>query len=130
MSCELAVQDTIYNALVAALPDVGVYDEVSPTASFPYVTIGDDVSSEYNTATTNGWRTVVSIHSWGRNPGRGEVKGLQAQIYAALHRQELVIVGFDFMTCEFENSQSFLDADAKTRHGVQSFAIYCDSPLI
>lgn len=129
MSCSAALQRAVYDALVLAMPSMPVYADVPEDSVFPYVVIGEDILTEYSTATTNGWRVSLNVHVWGRQPSRLEVKNIQAEVYAALHRQELTVEGFHFITCEFENEYSFLDSDAKTRQGVQTFAIYIDQLL-
>lgn len=127
MSYELAVQKVVFDALTnyAALSALvtGVHDSVPQNTAYPYVTVGEDVHNEWDTGTTIGSNASISIHSWSRARGRKETKQIQAAIYDVLHRSDLTIAGFKIDTIEWESSQSFVDADGLTRHGVQIFRI-------
>lgn len=126
---ETAVQTAIYGTLNSAL-SIPVYDHApqKPDAAmgFPYVTIGEDTTSEWDTDTEIGGDVVCTIHTWSRFRGREEVKQIQGQIYTALHRASLAFSGYAFMDCFFETSDSFLDADGLTYHGVQTFRVHLE----
>lgn len=130
MSLSLAVQSAVYTKLAASIA-TPVYDnspQVSDSAlGFPYVTIGDDVVSEWDTDTELGGNAVVTIHTWSRYRGRKETKEIQSAIYQALHRAEdLSYTGFLFITIDFLSSESFMDTDGLTRHGVSTFRVYLE----
>lgn len=127
MSFETAIQTAVYNALkndagLMALIE-GVYDSVPQTETFPYVTIGEDTHAGWNTSTTLGTDVSVVINTWSRDRGRKETKLIQGEIYDALSRATLTYSGYDIINIEFEGSESFMDADGLTRHGVQSFRV-------
>lgn len=131
MSFETAVQTAIYqalsgNAALAALV-TGVYDNVPQGTAFPYVSIGQDVHNEWDTDTTQGSDCSITIHVWSRKRGRKEVKAIQAAIYDVLHRADLTQSGYKIDNLMWENSQSFMDADGKTRHGVQTFRMQIET---
>ena len=127
MSFELAVQELVYDLLSESAPLVakvqGIYDEVSEFEEFPYVTIGEDIHNEDDTVSVLGDDCSITVHSWSRYRGRKETKQIQGLIYNALHRQTGTIVGYNVISIDWENSQSFLDSDGLTRHGVQTFRI-------
>jgi len=127
MSYELAVQTVVFEALStdANLSAIGcaVYDSVPQDSQFPYVTIGEDIHNEWDTNTTTGSVCSISIHAWSRARGRKETKQIQGAVYDALHRAELEIPEYKIDSVEWEGSQSFVDADGLTRHGVQIFRI-------
>ena len=134
MSAELAVQAAIYQALTASAPLMavvtGVYDNVpqldertDPDGIFPYVMIGEDDVDEDDTDTSRGFRIEVEIHAWSRFRGRREVKEIQGHVYDALHRQPLSVDGYHFVDCFFDEAETRLDPDGKTRHGVSIFII-------
>lgn len=129
MSFEIEVQQLIYTALAAdsALQALGaeVYDNVPQGAAYPYVAIGEDLHTEWDTVTSLGTDCSVTVHTWSRAYGRKETKQMQAAIYNALHRKEssFTVPGCNVVLCDFVNSQSFVDSDEKTRHGVQTFRI-------
>ena len=134
MSAENAVQAAIYWALTASAPLMaivtGVYDNVphlddreDADADFPFVVIGEDDVDEDDTDTSRGFRIEVEIHAWSRYRGRREIKQIQGHVYDALHRQPLNVAGYHFVDCFFDESQTLLDPDGKTRHGVSIFRI-------
>jgi len=131
MSFESAIQTTVYTVLNTAL-SVSVYDNVPQPSDggsktdYPYITIGEDVLTVWDTATESGTSASITVHTWSRAKGRKETKDLQGLIYSALHKQALSVSGYQFIGCDWESSQSFLDSDGDTRHGIQTFRILID----
>lgn len=133
MTAELNIQAAIHAALVgdAALMALveGVYDAVPQAsdsgngAEFPYVVIGDDTHIPFDTDTSVGADTTLTIHVWSRYEGRKQVKEIQGVIYDVLHRQSIPITGFHLVGIDWLGSESFTDSDGLTRHGVQTFRI-------
>lgn len=130
MSFETVAQTVIYQRLandVALQAKVaGVYDAVPDAAAMPYVTVGEDVHTEWDTFDTLGSSVSITVHTWSQTRGRKQVKELQGLIYNALHRAELTYTAYDIVAVDFENSQTFLDADGRTWHGVQTFHLLID----
>lgn len=136
MSMELAVQGAVLTALQAHAPltalVTGVYDNVPQAddsglaTAFPYVVIGEDTGREWDTDTEIGGDFTVRIHTWSRYRGRKETKEIQGAVYDALHRATLAVTGYAFVTCDFQDSDTIVDNDGLTRHGVQSFRILID----
>lgn len=133
MSFENAIQVAIYQTLASdstlmALV-TGVYDtapqalDAGAAANFPYVTIGEDTHVEWDTDTELGADVTVTIHVWSRDRGRKETKTIQGLIYGLLHRASLSISGYNLVGVDWLQSDSFLDTDGLTRHGVQTFRI-------
>lgn len=123
---ETELQRTIYRQLVAEAPSLNIYDDVPQKTSYPYVSIGEVVHTEFNTDTELGMSASVIIHTWSRERGRKETKQMQNLVYNALNRRNLIITGYHFISCEFVDSQTFVENDGKTRHGVQEFVILYD----
>lgn len=128
MSFETALQTAIFTRLDGQL-STPVYDNVPQQADtatgFPYVTVGDDTINEWDTDGFLGADCTIQVHVWSRKDGRKETKEIQGNIYNALHRKEstLSAVGYRFVGIDFVSSDSFLDADGETRHGVQTFRV-------
>lgn len=122
------LQTAIFDTLSAAL-SVPVYDAVPQAVdsgdddAFPYVTIGDDSLGEFDTDTSIGFDTDVTVHVWSRYRGRREVKEIQQSIYDAIHLQPISVPGSHFVMALFQSATSFMDADGITRHGVTIFRI-------
>ena len=131
MNFELLAQQAIYEKLLAnndiVARSIPVYDEVPEPCdsgsleNFPYIVVGDDQSAAWDTDTELGADITATIHTWSRYAGKKETKELQGLVYGALNRAEFTISGYHVVMCDFLTSQSFLDADGKTRHGVQTF---------
>jgi hypothetical protein len=139
MNAELELQKAIYDVLSNdyALGQLvtGVYDSVPQAADagsdlpFPFVTIGDDTAIDWDTDTSVGKEATLTIHSWSRYRGRSEVKQIQGAIYEALHLSNLSVVGYTTVLCLSEFSESLVDPDGLTRHGVQRFRVILDKEL-
>ncbi len=136
MSFEIAIQQSIYNTLTANVPVasavISINDDVDqPIDSgsaddFPYIVIGDDSVVEWDTDTELGADATIVIHTWSRQRGKKETKEIQGLIYNALHRANLTVTGYTLVGIDWIDSQTFLDGDGKTRHGVQTFRITID----
>lgn len=131
LGCESALQYAIYeklsaNALLMSIA-TGIYDDVpQKTSALPYVTIGEDSFTEWDTDTASGCEAFIEVHTWSDLRGRKEIKAMQNAIKKALHRVELVIDGYNFIGIDFQSSESFVETDGKTRHGVQVFKVLMD----
>lgn len=118
------MQAQIQAAIFAKLQTVGtVYDHVPQESAFPYIVIGDDTSTPWDTDDSTGSESTCTIHVWSRQRGRKEVKTIMQAIYDAMHRQELTITGGALVECAAEFQESFLDPDGITRHGVIRFRL-------
>lgn len=129
MSFGLAVQKAIFDKLnVTSITDLvsGVLDAVDQDQAYPYITIGEDVLSEWDTNTTSGADGAITIHVWSRYKGKKEVKTIFAEIYSLLHNQSLTATGYDIVMCKWDTETSFLDSDGLTRHGVQTYRLLVD----
>jgi hypothetical protein len=129
------LQEAVYNrlvaysdltALLATWPSgttPAIYDHVPQEAAHPYVAIGDDASAEFDTDTSTGADTTLTIHVWSRYRGRMETKEIQRELYNALHRHDLSVSGAHTVTCEWEYADSVVEEDGLTRHGVTRFRL-------
>lgn len=111
------------NAALVALV-TGIYDHVPQSQAYPYVAIGELVETEFNTDDAKAAvQASLTIHVYSRKRGRKETHNIQAQIMATLHRATLTQAGFNFISVDHTQSQSFTDSDGITRHGVVEFNI-------
>ena len=120
MSFETVLQQAIYTKVSTDIA-TPVYDDVPQQADFPYVTIGEDSFTAWDTDSELGATSVLTVHTWSRTRGKKETKAIQGDIYDSLHRATLISAGYNFVTIDLISSESFLDADGLTRHGVQTF---------
>lgn len=118
---QVAIYQTLTNDTAIMARVTGVYDEVPQDATFPYIVIGDDTGVQWDTDDTLGAESTLTIHVWSRKAGRKETKEIMQLIYDALHRQELDITGMHSVVCQWEFSETLLDPDGVTRHGVTRY---------
>jgi hypothetical protein len=122
------MQEEIQAAIFARVQAVGypTYDHVPQGVDFPYVVVGDDTSTPWDTDTSIGSETTCTIHVWSRYRGRKECKEIMRTLYEALHRADFPIIGGALIECQAEFQESFLDPDGLTRHGVMRFRLTVD----
>lgn len=122
MSFESVLQKAVFDALDGYVQlTAPVYDNVPQDSGFPYIVVGEDNINNWDTDSELGVTASVVIHTWSRYRGKKETKELQGHIYDALHRASLAATGYNFVTIDLVSSESFVDADGFTRHGVQTF---------
>ena len=119
------IQKSIYQALkddvdITAVV-TGVYDEVPQGTKYPYIVIGEDTALQWDTGSSVGAESTLTIHVWSRDYGRRECKEIMSLVYDVLHEAELSIDDAHAVFCYWEFAETFLDTDGKTRHGVMRF---------
>lgn len=124
----LPLQAAVRSALATALANAGsggaavpVLDEVPQGQAYPYVTIGEDVITDWSALTREGEDIDFTIHTWSRYAGFKEVKELMAAVKGALHDQALSVTGHQLVHLRLAFHAVQRDPDGKTRHGVQRF---------
>ncbi len=127
MSAEGELQTAIYNALNSGqIAPVHAQGDVPDNASDKYIVIGNDTMIEWDTDCETGFEGTVTIHAWDTTADNRSflpVKDIMGDVYAILHRAELSITGYNTVGMDFEFSETFLDPDGLTRHGVQRFRV-------
>lgn len=122
-----ALQKGVYETLIADTALTGllggprVFDDVPDTAAFPYLTIGDDATSEYLTFSDTGFAHAFAVHVWSRASGRGELKQIAAAVIAALHDAPLVLEDNLLVNLGFLSSLALRESDGRTYHGIVRF---------
>ena len=120
---------TALTGLIAGIYDIvpqELSEENPPEDVFPYVVIGDDRISAWDTDTEFGFEAKITIHVWTRAGGREQNQLIQKQIYLALHRQTLSVTGYNTISATFTESDLFIDADGLSQHGVITFRLLAD----
>jgi hypothetical protein len=131
MSFETVVQTAIFTKLINDAPLMAAVVSVSDTvlqgddsgndALFPYVTLGEDAHTDISTDIELMDQVSITIHVWSRLAGRQQTKQIQGLIYDSLNRANLVQSGYKLININRVNSESQLDSDGFTRHGIQTF---------
>lgn len=120
------IQRAIYGELNGVI-SVPVYDFVPQDTEYPYVTIGEDTALAWDTNTETGLEATLTIHTWTRDRGRKATKEIQKEIYDILHRATFGVSGGDMVGIDFEFSETLLDPDGHTHHGIQRFRVFYDA---
>jgi len=128
MSAEAALQTAIYDTLEAGQSAV-VFAQSDVPDNFVgrYVVIGNDTLIEWDTDGRTGFEATITIHTWdstAENRSYLPLKGIMGDIYNLLHRAEVPITGYNTVGIDFEFSETYLDPDGLTRHGIQRFRVY------
>ena len=128
---ETVVQTKIYETLTTNAPLMAaikaVYDDVpqaissGDAAEFPYVTIGEDIHTDISTDLELSNLVSITIHTWSRYTGRAQTKQIQGLIYDTLNRADILDANYKFINIHQVSSESRLDSDGFTRHGIQTF---------
>lgn len=119
------LQVAILTALRPALDPVPVLDDVPQGQAFPYVVIGEDVTTPGALIDIDSEEIDATLHVWSRYAGRKEAKELMAAVKAALHDQPLAVDGQDLVLLRFSFETLFIEPDGLTRHGVIRFRALC-----
>lgn len=125
MSVQSEFQAAIYAVLDAGLTDP-IYDHVLDNVQSKYVVLGQDTYIDWDTDDTIGFEATITIHSWdNRSETRGmkPIQDLQFEIYELLHRQTLSTTNYQVVTMQQEYSETIMEADGVTRHGIQRFRV-------
>lgn len=120
----LAVDAVFGSPSVPAIYDVPP-QSITPedSSAFPYLVIGDDTATEFDTDEINGQETTITIHVFSRYQGRSQAKTIVDAIYQALHDTTLTIPGHDFVFCFWEFSEPIPEPEVMTQHYVTRFRI-------
>ncbi len=68
------------SGLVTTLGGAQVFDDVPRDVPFPYITVGDIDTRDWNTQTSRGHEHTVTIHLWSRYRGRKQVQELIGEV--------------------------------------------------
>lgn len=91
---------------------------------YPYLVIGDAQETNDDDKDTVRSSFSVTIHCWSDYAGRKVVKEVLGHVKKALHLEDIPMAGgFKCVDCQFELSESFVEPDGKTRHGVITFDV-------
>ena len=119
------LQTAVYNALVADAPLMaivsGVYDNVPQNTAFPYISLGEDITTPYDTDTFTGSSNLLTFHVWTRESGSKEAKEIMGIIYGILNRNILTVTDADTVDLLFITQTTTLDPDNITNHGFIQF---------
>ena len=119
------LQQAIYTALTGDSTLMGmiqgVHDHVPQGQVFPYVTIGEATARDWSAVGLNGIETTLILNVWSRARGRKQAKQIMAEIHRILHDADLTVTGHALADLRFEFSETTLDPDGLTYHGITRY---------
>lgn len=124
----------LQKAINTVLTGIGlrVYDfapqaqDGASTGTYPYVEIGNIVAAEWDTDTELGFDVVVRIHTRSRSGSTLECRNIQHQIYNALHRATLTVIGQNTVNITREMSDCTRQMDGSF-HGVCEYRVILET---
>jgi len=117
-----SADEAIQAALVERVSSLGLtcVDFGREVATWPYVEAGYVTLAPFDTQTSTGFEFTATLHVRSRSGSAKETKGIQGQLYAALHRQSLAVEGFQTVLVNFVDSR-VLEPVGSAFHGVSEF---------
>ena len=119
------LQQAVYGALTGDTTLMamitGVHDHVPQETAFPYVTIGEASAVDWRTVGHDGMEVTLVLHAWSRERGRREVKLILAEVHRILNDAKLTVPGHVLVWLHFGFSQTMLDNDGATTHGIARY---------
>ena len=109
-------------ALLASGAD-SVLDHVPAGTAFPYVVIGESSSRPMDSQRFSGNDVTLSIHTYSRGSGMQQSRRIMSAIYDALHDVSFAVPNQTLVLCQCLETETMLDGDGATRHGIQRFQI-------
>ena len=97
--------------------------EGAPATTFPYVVMGNDTASPFDTDDQVGGVITVTLHFWSRAEGFNQVKTIMQTAYDRLNRASLPKMGYTVLDCLHEFSEAVDDPDGVTKHGIQRYRL-------
>lgn len=122
------LQQAVYDALTGDPTLMGMItgvfaDVVQPNlpeadSDFPYVVIGKDNLSPFDTKTDNGISALCQLDIWSRQNNLIEVKTIAGAIYDVLQKGSLTIVDAEHILTRIESQVFSVDPDGHTKRGM------------
>lgn len=127
MSADVALQDAVYDALIAdagvsALVSTRVYDNAPDGVAYPYITFGPSQAVTDDVECIDGEENYLQIDVWTQEGGskRG-AKVICAAVKKALHNAALVLANpVALVLVEVEDMRVIGDPNEEVAHGIVS----------
>ncbi len=120
----LDLQGAIYAALsndadlTTVLGGAKIYDDVPQSTIFPYVTIGEIETRDWDTQTSTGHEHIVTLHAWSKYKGRKQVQNIIAAIDAVLDDKNLTLQDHTLVNLHVIFWSAMRDLDGRAYHGI------------
>lgn len=115
---------TVSGLVTGVYADVQQPLDAGDSSAFPFITIGQDNLSSWDSKTFLGSEAVCQIDIWSRSNNFIEAKAIGSAVVNALHHQSLTIADASHVMTVQESSVYTRDPDGHTKRGLLSFRIF------
>jgi hypothetical protein len=98
-----------------------LFDAVPRSSAFPYIVVGEDGESNWDTATEAGSEHSLAIHVWSRGGGRKEIKLAAEAVRDCLDGASLALTGHTLIDLRFLSAAFVRETDGETFRAVVRF---------
>ena len=127
------LQKAVYGMLTAdamlMAQVTGIFDFVPDNQAFPYVSIGEFTSAPFETFDRYGQEVTMTVHVWSQRiepnayQGMRQIELIMDSIQRILVRAEIAVEHWGVVGIWGDFSQTMLDYDGITRHGILRYRI-------
>ena len=123
----VALRAAVHDALTAdarvfaVLGGAKIYDEPSPAAVFPYVTLGEMRIADFSAGGEAGLEHQLVLHGWSRQGGHREAHAITGALLQALDDAPLALDGHRLVNFRFATADVRREADGRTYHALVRF---------
>ncbi|HKS83900.1 MAG TPA: DUF3168 domain-containing protein [Pseudolabrys sp.] len=123
----VALRAAVHDALTAdarvfaVLGGAKIYDEPSPAAVFPYVTLGEMRIADFSAGGEAGLEHRLVLHGWSRQGGHREAHAITGALLQALDDAPLALDGHRLVNFRFATADVRREADGRTYHALVRF---------
>lgn len=119
----MAMLSAAYDPFPAIFTDIPQAADAEDPAYFPFVTIGADVITPFDTKDALGGNALVQVDVWERAASMLDLKEVVDVIDGRLRRQALSISGATHITTELESATFTRDQDGKTKRALLLYRV-------
>ena len=118
-----ALLSTAYAPLAAIFTDVPQSVDAEKETDFPFITIGADTITAFDSKDDPGGNAIAQIDIWDRAKSMLDIKALVDVVDARLRRQPLAISGVTHITTEMDSMVISRDPDGKTKRALLLYRV-------
>ena len=106
---QFALQSAIYSRLssdstLTTTLGAGVVDEVTTGQAYPFIAIGEEVTTDFSTKDLTGSEVTINIHVWSQYKGSKQTKDILDRLHTLLHNYSLSVSGHNLINIRFDFS--------------------------
>lgn len=102
----------------------GVFDAVPDNQALPYVVIGDQTETPFDTMGKYGAANLLTVHAWSEAAGYKEAQGILSRLNYLLDGVALTITGYSHVGTVYDGAETVREPDGVTRHIIARYRVY------